>query len=173
MATTYTAISNFTSFAANKTMLGLWNGTGSGQVLRLYRIWLLNNQVVPVTGVLTHIELRRISAGSGGVAITPTIHDTTGTALHANVLCSTNMTVTPTDIFKRIVWSTDEPAANATCTMDEFECVPIFTCIWEVGYRDPNTEPLTIRENSGIALTNIGAIVGTVDVMFQFTVAAS
>jgi hypothetical protein len=173
MATTYTACSKFTAFAANKSMLALYNGVGSGQVLRLYRIWLLNNQVVPVVGVLTHLELRRITAGTGGVAVTPTLHDTTGTALNGNVLCTTNMTVTPSSLFKRIVWSTDEPAGNAAMSIDEMECIPAFSCIWNVGYADTDTEPFTIREGSGITLSNIGAIVGTCDVIFQFTVAAT
>jgi hypothetical protein len=173
MATTYTACSNFTAFAQNKTMLGLFNGIGSGQVLRLYRIWVLNNQVVPITGILTHLELRRISAGTGGIAVVPTPHDTTGTALNAAINCSTNMTVTNTDLFKRIIWSTDEPAGNANLTIDEYECIPAWCCIWDVGYANVAEQPLIIREGSGIALNNIGALVGTCDVQFQFTVAAS
>ena len=71
MAQTYTLTATEISFALNKCLLGVFNGSGSSRVVRVYRIWALNNGVTLVTGVLTALELRRITAGSGGTTITP------------------------------------------------------------------------------------------------------
>jgi hypothetical protein len=49
MADTFTAAATGATFASNKSMLGLFNGAGSGRVLRVYRIWCLNNQTSAVS----------------------------------------------------------------------------------------------------------------------------
>lgn len=173
MASTYTIAATGVSFAANKSMIGIFNGSGSGLILRIYRIWMLNNQTVAVTGVMTNIEIRRTSAGSGGNAITPTKHDSTNSTLPAQVITASAMTVTDTDLLRRIIWSTDEPVANATVTIDELETIPAISTIWDTGYADANVEPLVLREGQGISVKNIGATVGICDAFIEFTAGAS
>ena len=173
MANTYTIAATGVSFAANKSMIGIFNGSGSGQVIRVYRIWLLNNQTVAVTGVMTNIELRRLTAGSGGNAITPTKHATANPSLPAQIITASAMTVTESDLLRRFIWSTDEPVANATATIDELETLPVFGTIWDAGYADANVEPLVLREGQGISVKNIGATVGIVDAFIEFTSGAS
>jgi hypothetical protein len=171
VAATYTIPAVGITFALNKTLLGIFNGSGSGKVIRVYRVWALNNGVTAVTGVLTNMELRGISAGSGGVAITPMKHDSQSEALPAQVVVSTNMTVTATSLYRRLVWSNDEAAANAAATLDELETIPALTCLWDVGYDDVNIEPITLREGYGLALINTGnTAVGSVDVFMEITV---
>lgn len=133
MAATYTIAATGVSFAANKSMVGIFNGSGSGQIFRVYRIWALNNQITAVTGVMTNIEIRRISAGSGGNAITPLKHDSTNSSFPAQVIVASAMTVTDTDLFRRIVWSTDEPVANATATLDELQTIPALLFVSTIG----------------------------------------
>lgn len=173
MAATYTIAATGVSFAANKSMVGIFNGSGSGQIFRVYRIWALNNQITAVTGVMTNIEIRRISAGSGGNAITPLKHDSTNSSFPAQVIVASAMTVTDTDLFRRIVWSTDEPIANATATLDELQTIPALSTIWDAGYGDSTMEPIVIREGQGISVKNIGATVGIADFFLEVTMAGT
>ena len=85
MAQTYTAAGIGVAFGNNKSMLGIFNGVGSGRVVRVYRVWVLNNQTAAVTGVLTTWTLRKTSAQSAGTAITPTKHDTASETAPAQV----------------------------------------------------------------------------------------
>lgn len=173
MANTYTIAATGVSFAANKSMIGLFNGSGSGQIFRVYRIWILNNQTTAVTGVLTNLELRRITAGSGGNAITPVKHDSTNPSFPAQAIVGSAMTVTTSDLFRRVVWSTDEPVANATATIDELQTIPALSTIWDAGYADANIEPIVIREGYGLSVQNIGATVGVADLFFEVTMAST
>ena len=173
MAATYTIATTGVSFAANKSMISVFNASGSGQIIRLYRAWILNNQTAAVTGVLTNIELRRITSGSGGSASTPQKHDSTSASFPAQIVAGSGLTVTTTDLFRRIVWSTDEPVANATASIDEFQCIVPFNCVWDVGYNDANVEPIVCREGEGVSIQNIGATVGVADFFFEVTMAAS
>ena len=170
MAQTYTLAAPGVSFALNKCMLGIFNGTGSGRIVRLYRVWVLNNGVAAVTGVLTNMELRRSTSGSGGVSITPTKHDTANETFPAQVEVASNQTVVSSDVFRRIVWSNDEATANVAATIDELETLPPLNLIWDVGYGDSNIEPIVCREGQGVCLINTGnTAVGSVDVFFEVT----
>jgi len=174
MAATFTLAAVGATFANGKHMASLFNGSGSGRVLRVYRVWLLNNQVASVTGVLTTLALRRTSAQSGGTSITPTKHDTASTSLPAQVLSATGATVTNTgDVqLRTIVWSNDEPVAGGASS-DELKCLAPLNCIWD-STGDSNIEPITLREGQGVTLHHSGTTaVGLCDVFFEFTDAAT
>jgi hypothetical protein len=171
MAQTYTLSAAGVTLAANKVILGAFNGTGSGRILRIYRVWALNNQVTAVAGVVNTIELRRITTGSGGVAITPLKHDSTNESFPAQIVVSTNMSATQTDLMARAFWSSDEPAAGAI-TNDELQTMPAMNLIWDVSYNDSNIEPMVCREGFGLALVNITSTVGIADVFFEVTLAS-
>ena len=172
MAQTYTLAAYDVTFAQNKCLLGFYNGSGSGRIVRVYRVIILNNQITAVTGSITNLELRRITAGSGGTTITPFKHDSTNESFPAQVAVATNMTITPSDLYTRVLWSTDEPAINAL-TIDEMETSPTLSTIWDSAYADSNTEPIVCREGYGVALMNIGATSGLCDVFFEVTLASS
>ena len=329
MVASYTVPALNVGFSANKCMISVFNNTGSGKVVRVYRAWALNNQIVAVTGVLTNLELRKTSASSGGTVIAPTKHDsasanivaaasvptqtitagswatntltltfgagssntvitgttwaaglatiTTGSAhgyvtgqnvtiasvnpagfngtfqifsvpstttftyalastpgawvsggttnaghgyLVGNgitvsgvtptgyngtytitavpssttvsmtdntdptayssggtvvpaVTCGTNQSVTLTNLYRRVLWSTDEPSnasGTTAVTIDELEILLPFGNIWSMGYADAATEPITLREGEGLAVINTGAAVGQADFFFEMTV---
>ncbi len=174
MAATFTAGAIGATFGNNKSMYGLFNGSGSGRILRVYRVWVLNNQTSGVTGVLTTWTLRKTSAQSGGTSITPTKHDSSSSTLPAQVLSATGGTVTLTsDVALRAwMWSNDEPAAS-TGTSDEFECLVPLNCVWD-STGDSNIEPIVLREGQGISVHHSGSTtVGVVDVFVEFTDAAT
>jgi hypothetical protein len=175
MAATFTAPYIDVTFGNNKSLASLFNGVSSGQVVRIYRIIILNNQTVAIAnGVVTTIEIRRITASTGGTAITPLKHDTNTSNLDSNIVASTGATDTVSaDIIKRFMWSTDEPAATVS-TIDEWQCIPIFNTVWESGYGETNIDPIVLREGEGIALKQPGAnTLGQCDIFIEFTSAAS
>ncbi len=174
MAQTYTVAAIGATFGNNKSMLGVFNGSGSGRIIRVYRVWVLNNQTTAVTGVLTTWTLRKSSAQSAGTSITPTKHDTSSENAPAQCLFATGGTVTLTgDVeFRRWVWSNDEPAASAG-TSDEFETLIPLNCVWD-STGDANIEPITLREGQGISVHHSGSsAVGVCDVFVEYTLASS
>lgn len=175
MAATFTAAAIGATFGNAKHMLSLFNGSGSGRVLRVKRVWVLNNQTTAVTGVLTTFALRRTSAQSAGTSITPTKHDTASSSLPAQVLCATGATVTNTaDVQLRTwAWSNDEPAAS-TGTNDEFQCLVPLACVWDSATGDADIEPIVLRAGEGITVQHTGSsAVGVCDIFIEFTDAAT
>jgi hypothetical protein len=171
MAKTYTASALGIAFASNKSMLGIINAHATRKV-RLYRAWALNNQTTAVTGVLTTLLLRKISALSAGVAVAPAPHDTGNvTADLTSVTCVTGGTFTNTadNAFRQVMWSGDEPSVSSA-TSDELQCIWPLMCFWD-STGDTNIEPFVCNTNEGIHLVQPGVnAVGVVDVFFEFTV---
>lgn len=174
MAQTYTVGAVGATFGNNKSMLGIFNGVGSGRIVRVYRVWVLNNQTAGVTGVLTTWTMRRTTAQSGGTAITPTKHDTTSETAPAQCLFATGPTATlSSDVALRAwMWSNDEPAVSSA-TSDEFETLVPLNCVWD-STGDANIEPLVLREGQGVSIHHAGSsAVGLCDVFVEYTLAAS
>jgi hypothetical protein len=171
MAKTYTASAIGIAFASNKSLLGLFNAHASRKA-RIYRVWQLNNQTTGVTGVLTSCALRKISALSGGVAITPVQHNSGNTTVDlTSITCNTGGTFTNTaDSQLRVwMWSGDEPAVSSA-TSDEFECIIPLMCLWD-STGDSNIEPLTLNTTEGFHVLQPGAnAVGVSDIFMEFTV---
>lgn len=171
MAKTYTASAIGIAFASNKSLLGMFTAHAS-RPLKLYRLWMLNNQTAGVTGVLSSCALRRISALSGGTAITPVQHDSANTAVDlTSVTVNTNGTFTNTaDTQMRIwMWSTDEPAVSGA-TSDELQCIVPLNCVWD-STGDTNIEPLTCNQDQGVHCLQPGSnAVGITDVFAEFTI---
>jgi hypothetical protein len=171
MAATHRAIQTGITFAATKHMLSVFNGSGSGVILRAYRIWVLNNQTTAITGVYTTIEVRRSTAQSGGTSVTPVKMDTSSSSLPAQVLAAHGATVTAAsaDTFVRVGWSNDEPAAG-TGTIDELEAVPALMEILGAGLGSSDLEPVVLREGYGITVYHAGSTaVGNMDAIIEFT----
>lgn len=168
MAQTYTLSATGITLAANKAILGVFNGSGSGRVVRVYRVWVLNNQVTAVTGVVGVLELRIITTGSGGTAVSPVKHDSNNESFPAQIVAASNMSVTTENLIIRSFWSSDEPQAG-TISVDEIQTVPAMNLVFDTAYSGTNIEPIVLRENYGLALMNITSTVGIADVFFEVT----
>jgi len=172
MAKTYTASAIGAAFASNKSLLGLLNSHATRKI-RVYRVWQLNNQTAAVTGVLTSCALRKISALSGGTAVTPVAHDTANvTADLTSISCITGGTFTNTadNMLRQWMWSGDEPTVSSA-TSDEFQCIVPLMCIWD-STGDANIEPITLNTGEGLHVIQPGAnAVGISDIFIEFTVA--
>lgn len=69
--------------AGNKLFLSFLNNAGSGQVLRVRKLFLNNSTLAAAAGVGIEFQVKRISAIVGGTAVVPNIVDTADTALTA------------------------------------------------------------------------------------------
>jgi hypothetical protein len=171
MAQTFTAYFSGITFAATKNMGAILN-TSATEVLKIYRIGLVNAQTAAVTGVITELNVRIIQTSAtltSSTTITPVSHDTNNTA-PASATYGSAGTIggTPATI-RRTIWSNDEPAVSAL-TSDEMECFIPFNIIWDAGYGDSNVQPLTLRQNQMAYVFNVTSTsVGTLDVWMEFT----
>jgi hypothetical protein len=174
MAQTYTLSATAVTLAANKSLLAVFNASGSGRIVRVYRIWILNNQFISIAGVIGFLEIRRITAASGGQTFTPNKHVSSSESFPAQVTTGTGMTVTTSDLFGRVLWVSDEAVASATTTdKDAMQLISPLNVVWDTGYNDSNIEPIVCREGQGVSLQNITSTVGQADVFMEVTLASS
>lgn len=172
MAQTYTLSATSTILTANRSLLAVFNASGSGRVVRVYRVWILNNQFISIAGVIGFLELRRITAASGGQTFPPKKHVSSSENFPAQVTTGTGMAVTTSDLFLRRLWISDEAVASASATdVDAMELKYPLNIIWDTGYNDTNIEPIVCREGQGLSLQNITSTVGQADVFMEVTLA--
>jgi hypothetical protein len=177
MAATYRAVAQAVTFStANKVMFQIFNATGSGVVIRVYRVWMMSTVGTgAVTGILQPVELRRISAISSvgtPTAVVPFRMDTSSAAVHANVTINYGNTTTggTSAVIRRMYLQTDEVAVN-TAVVEEMHLIYPLQCIFNAGYGDGNCEPLVLRETFGFVVNcaaTTGAV-GSVDIIVDFT----
>lgn len=170
MANIYTITAPATPFLLNRCMIGIFNGVGSGKVIKIYRIAALNNQTVAVTGVNAILKIVRISTGSGGLYLSPSKHDSTNPVVPAQIVCSTNMSYTTSATLRNCFWSNDEPLQTTIGTCDEWQTIPKVQNLWESSYIDTAVQPIVCREGQGVALINTtNTAVGIGDFFIEFS----
>jgi len=160
-----------------KSMLGILNGAGSGKVIRVYRMWMLNNFIgVPYSWDRLNLEIRAITGltvGSGA-AVTPVKHDTANAALDANVVMFTGGTVSgeSATLIRLLGWSENELTVGAS--IDAVEALIPLGVIWDTGYGSTVLQPLTLREGEGVHIKcTTDLTVGTMDIRMEFTQSSS
>lgn len=79
--------------SGNKHFFSILNGAGSGKILKVHGLWLVNLQLDAVTGVGVRFEVKRIATLTGGSAITTYAADTRNTALPSQVSIATGATI--------------------------------------------------------------------------------
>lgn len=174
MANTWHASSQAISYAANKDILNVFNGSSSTRHIRVYRMWLLNNGTAAITGVLNFVQIWRNTAASGGSTVTPVAHDPGNSALNANTTAGTGQTVTNSAMLRQVLSQNDEPTVT-TLDMDALLTLIPYGELWNSGYGDTNVQPLTAPAGSayGYGIKSVTATTGTCDAEIEFTDAAS
>lgn len=175
MANTWRATSQAVAYASGKSMLDVFNAAASSRYIRVYRAYHFNSGTTAVTGVLTEMRCNRISAASGGTAVTPVAHSTAYSALSASTTAGTNRTHTVSALLRSYLWSNDEPAVSGA-TMDEMELFVPFAEIWNAGYGDTAVEPITLPAGTdqGFQIRQQGtSAVGSASLEIEFTDAAA
>lgn len=180
MADTYTSLATVVGYGVGKSLWSLFNGTGSGKVLRVYRIWALNNAYSPnlymtIQGFLTNLGVMRITSQAFGIDTILSKHDSNNADLDSNIGHKVGAKVTDSTLLRQIVVSNEDPGVGGASYDEWCLCVPVNT-IWEVGYANSNgNKALTLREGEGVSIKHLGASpTGSVcDVFAEFTQSAS
>lgn len=153
-------------------MIDIANGAAATKVVSAFVFMFFNNGVTSVTGALTTLQVERHSTGSptGGSAFSPVKHNNGSANVEAAFTAGTGRTCTNTDVFRRIVWSNDEPAVSGA-SMDEWELLVPNCAIWSI-LGETRLEPLVCRAGvgEGLQIRHTGSsAVGTADAEIIFT----
>jgi len=79
--------------SGNKHFFSLYNGSGSGKIIKVHGLYLINLQLTTVTGVGVRFEIKRIASLSGGSAIIARPADTRNTDLPSQISIATGPSV--------------------------------------------------------------------------------
>lgn len=149
----------------NKSMISITNT--STRVVRLERIYLVNNQTTAITGVISNFDFLRITSHSAGTLITAQPFDTVD-SLDAGVTIRTGATVVGEGaVLKRVVYSSDEwgvgASDNESLQNIQQQIMPIFQS--GLFYK-----PITLRQNQGFHIKHtINSTIGNFDFFIEFT----
>lgn len=169
MASTYIVKSTAVAFAASKYMLDVFNPAASGKIVRVYRVWIENNNIGgAITGVSPILKLYRTTAASGGVILLPVTADSSNVAL-GSITAGTGRTITASSLFRNYLIDNDEPTI-LTGTCNEWQQYSFISEIWNSGSTTA-VDPIVCREGQGIAIQNATTTtVGNIDCFIEFTV---
>lgn len=178
---TYTVAAIGTQVILGKTMVGIYNGTGSAKTIRINRIWHVNNQTSGGTAALVTYRLVKISAGGGGVFLNIQKHDSTNESMPAQIVASTGMSITEVSsaIIRRYINNTTVPSGAGAASTHTVGVIPSLNVVYAAPRTTDNTavEALTLREGNGVAVIcdSVSTAVSTTiaDIFVEFTLASS
>ena len=158
---TYYALADAVGFAANKHMISLYNASGSGKLVVLKKMYLVNLQLATVTGVAVRQNFSRFSAvHSAGTLITPTSNDSLNPAIPAGITVRTGATLTAGSLLFPLTFANDEVSATQAFPSVPLQWLPEGNEVQEV----------RLREGEGVTVQNItSTVIGSFAYMFVFT----
>lgn len=162
---TYYFLADAVAFAANKQMISLHNAVGSGVMIVIKKLYLINLQLAAVTGVAVRQDFKRFTAvHTGGTAITGVACDTTNPALPAQITCKTGATVTDVTTLFPLTFANDEVGATQA-----FPSVQLQAGInWLPEGQE--VQEIRLREGEGVTIKNItSTVIGSFAYMFVVT----
>ena len=110
---TYYALADAVTCAQNKQVISILNDTGSGKVVALKKLFIINTQLSTVTGVALRSDVKRATAHSGGTVVTPASADSTNPAIPAQITVRTAATsVTESTLLFPLTYTNDEVGAT-------------------------------------------------------------
>lgn len=178
MAETYLMRTTITN-AINKTMWVLYNGSGSGKIIRVYRVFMYPNSASALTGGMgIYIMDRFTGTPGGGAAVTLIKHNTANAAVPAQVSAldgdtTITGTLTSAGIIRAVCRSNDDLDETAI-TLEEFQQLSSFgALVYDGGYGDTNVEPIVLRETEGLRMYSLNAgtwVATTFDLCIEMTI---
>lgn len=163
---TWYALADAVAFAANKQMISIVNESGSGVVLELRKLFLIDVQLSTVTGVAVRQDVKKATAHSGGTAITCQAADSASAALPSQITVRTGATsVSEGAILFPIGFANDE--IGATQAFPGTALLAGYNWLIE----GPEVQGLRLREGDGLTVKNItSSTVGSFSYLLVFTV---
>lgn len=162
---TYYALADAVAFAQNKQMISIMNAVGSGKMVVLKKLFLINNAIAAVTGVALRQELKRITAHSSGTLVTPQPSDSASPSLPAEVTVRTGATATEGALMFPLTFTNDEVGAT--------QGFPSATLLAGLNWFAEGSEvqEIRLREGEGITVKNItNTIVGSFSYLIVFVI---
>lgn len=178
MANTYLARGVAVTNATNKLFMTVYNGVGSGQIIRIYRIWMTPISTASVTGGIgTYVFDKFTGVPSSGDTVVAMKVDSLNPNLNSNITVksgNTSITGSFTSLGEllRISKSNDEPAVTSQ-TIDEIPILFPLSLVADWGFGDSEVEPLVLRKGQGLRIYSLNAGTwgaSTIDILIQFTV---
>lgn len=163
---TYYALADAVAFAANKQMISILNAAGSGKMIVLKKLFLIDLAIAAVTGVALRQDVKRITAHSGGTAVTPQTADSANPSLSGSVTVLTGATsVTEGALLFPLTFTNDEVGAT-----QGFPGSPLLAGInWFP--EGAEVQEIRLREGEGLTVKNItSTTVGSFAYLLVFTV---
>lgn len=161
---TYYALADSVAFALNKQLISILNATGSGKILAIKKLFLIDVQTAAVTGVAIRSDFKRMTAHSVGTLITPVAADSTNPSLPAEVTCRTGATVTEGALLFPLAYSNDEIGATqafpSSILLQGLNFIP----------EGIETQEIRLRPGEGVTLKQItNSAVGSFSYLIVFT----
>lgn len=162
---TYYALADALVFAQNKHHISIFNGVGSGKIIKIRKVFTLNLAVAAITGVMVRFDYKRTTAQSAGTAITAQKADTNDPDLPTQILIATGATITEGALLWPFACSNDEVGATqafpSTQLLQGFNWMP----------EGVEVKELCLREGQGLTIKQItSTTVGTFGWLIVFTV---
>lgn len=153
--------------AQNKIYIALFNSSGSGKIIKIREIWIMNAQLTAVTGVGVEWNIDNInSAPTGGTTLTPRKMDSQNPNLPGQIVIQEAPTGGANKVFTwfPVYLSNDEIIGTqfgaVLCNM-----IPVYPAI------PKECQDITLREGEGIQVKQItNTTVGKAYVLIVFTV---
>ncbi len=162
------AVSTIT-WNTDKSLIDVFNGSGSGRILRIQRVWILNTNFIASSNLLSHLELRRTDASGTTPVIVPISNDSAAQALPAQVTVGIDRSTRSAGVLRRILWATSIFAFSSS-NIQNLECLIPFGEVWNAGYSDADVQKLTLREGEGFDIKQTGtSTAGWGDFEIEFT----
>lgn len=162
---TYYAVADATAFANTKTHFSIVNESGSGVVVAIKKLFAINLSITAVTGAALRMEARKLTAHSGGTAITPQSCDSTNPALPAQVTVKTNATPTGTTLLYPFIITTEEETATAALSKN------LLQAMFNLQPEGGEVQEYRLREGEGFSVYQAtNATVGSYAWFMVFTV---
>lgn len=96
------------AFANNKQHVSIYNGAGSGVIVRIRKLFAINMIENAISGGIIRLNVRQATGFSGGTDLTPIAQDTNNLSIPSEVLFKTNATVTEGSLLFPLIMSNDE-----------------------------------------------------------------
>ena len=163
---TFVATSTTVAIGNNKSMFSIMNT--SSLVVRVERIYIVNNQTTAISGVVSSFELRRITSHSAGTLITSQVFDSQDT-LDAGITVRTGSTVAGEgSVLRLFKFSSDEWGVGAQDVESSQNIIQAYNPVFQAA---PYMKPHTLRQNQGIHIKHtVNSTVGNFDFLIEFTV---
>lgn len=166
---TFLAIADRIVPAVNKYILSIINTTATRKVV-MQRVFVYNWQTAAVTGTLLEQEFRKVTAVTGGAAVTSIAHDSIDTLTAGINITSTSTGVTEVaaaaGLLRRNYSSGEEVKFGALMLENSLAVDDRIAIVYE---KKEGCKGITLRQNQGVTIKNLTGTIGSTSVVFLFT----